>query len=680
MNTSQNDPNKPVMDEVDDLTRFLDEDFGTDEVDLFEFTSGEEESPLSQLKTIILGLDWEITDEALQDLGDEIEHIRNLEQFQHDKVSQVYAQALDKIGNYVLIQGAYAHPNSIKLLMTLFYDFEKITSSEHITGAEITALLKSDVRKFKILQYQIAQKHGSTDPGATAVATAQLPITEHKTLLDIHASILELDWEVSDESLKRMADQLAILKDQFADNRFIQIVIRGLITLNTYIDEERARAHPEAFTLLHHFFEALETLVDDKDLDEDKTQKLLVNCVNRLNNLKALITQTPQELDEDAITPVSETVEEDVLAAQESVAATSTVEKAELTAEEQVAAQRLASPLPSAEEDEYEDELDVVLPVDEGGEVAPALFDSDEEGGFAEPSEEEEAPSEELEDKLQFFFGDGEDVPEPPPEEEIADESVTEITTEVAEETLTPQRPAFAQPAAEEDEYEDKLDVVLPVDEGGEVAPALFDSEEDSGFGVSEEEAEEPSEELEEKLQFFFGSDEESFEPEAVEEAVAHKKAEDDQLAATTLKEKEDEDEVLSIAPALAGELEESGFSADEDDIEAPPEGLEEKLEFFFGEDESPEATAIEKPLAEEAPEALFEEEDDDELLLTPALAADEEEDIVETPPAVSFERIATPEDFNAAIDKLRSEFHALEHSLRDEIASLKQEIDSLRS
>ena len=806
MNTSQNDPNKPDEDTVDDLTRFLDEDFGTDEVDLFEFTSGEEESPLTQLKTIILGLDWEITDEALQDLADEIEHIRNLEQFQHDKVSQVYAQALDKIGNYLLTEGASSHPNAIKLLMTLFYDFEKITSSEHITGAEITALLKSDVRKFKILQYQIGQKHGSTDSGATAVATAELPLTEHETLLDIHAALLELDWEVTDKGLKQMADQLAVLKEQFEDNRYIQIVIRGLNTLNSYIDEERARAHPEAFTLLHHFFEALETLVDDKDLDEDKTQKVLINCVNRLNNLKALITQTPQELDDDAITPVSEADEEDELTTQESVDVSPTEEKAETTVEEQIAAQRLAATSPSTEkdEDEYEDVLDVVLPVDGSGEVAPALFDSDEEGGFAEPTEEE-APPEELEEKLQFFFGDDGDVPAPPPEQEIVAEVPEDTAETTVEEQIAAQRLAAASPSTEkdddeyedeldvvlpvdgsgevapalfdsdeeggfaepteeeeappeeleeklqfffgddegvpppppeqeivdepvadevalappeEDEYEDKLDVELPVDDSGEVAPALFDSEEESGFGASEEEAEAPPEELEENLHSFFGDDEEAFAPEAVEEAAASKKAEDDVLAATALKEKEDDDEMLSVAPALAGETDEGGLFTDEETVEPPPEGLEEKLEFFFGEDqpsepetaetetpvaeeapealfdesteietpvaeETPEAlfdedTEIETPAAEETPEALFEEDDEEELLLTPALAADE--DFLETSPVETLQTISTPEEFNTAIEKLRNEFQEREQSLLDEIASLKQEIESLRS
>jgi pilus assembly protein FimV len=654
MNTSQKDQNQPVMDEVDDLTRFLDEDFGTEEVDLFEFTSGEEHSPLTHLKTIILGLDWEITDEALQDLADEIENLRHLEQFQHDKVTQVYLQALDKIGSYVFSEGAHAHPNAIKLLMTLFYDFEKITSSDHITGSEITALLKADVRKFKILQYQIAQKHGATIPEAAAAA-AELPITDNKTLLEIHAAILELDWEVTDQSLNNLAKHLSILQDQFADNRYIQILVRGLSTLNKYIDEERARTHPESFTLLHYFFEALEALVEDKNLDEENSQKLLINCVNRLNALKNLISKTPQELDKEAIVPVPEEDEKEPFA-----------EKAE---EPVVAAPVFAPPAP--EKDEYEDELDVELPVDEAGEVAPALFESEEVSGFGDIGEEAELPSEELEEKLQFFFGDDEDVPKPPPEEEAAEEAPA------AEAPAPPA--AFAPPSGTADEYEDELDVELPVDEGGEVAPALFDSEEEGGFTFTEEKAETPSEELEEKLQFFFGEEEETFAPEAVEEAVAQKQKDEEELAAAALKLKEEEEEELSVVPALAGEQpEEDDFSAEAGDAEAPPEGLEEKLAFFFGEDEAPEPEPVAEAAAglEEIPEALFEEEEE-EFLLTPALSAVDEKDAIE-PAAQSFGAISTPEDYTAALEKMRSEFEAREQSLRDEIATLKQEIKSL--
>lgn len=698
MTTSQNDPNRPGTAEMDDLTRFLDEDFGTDEVDLFEFTSGEEDSPLTQLKTIVLGLDWEITDEALQDLSDEIEHLRHLEQFEHDKVSQVYLQALDKIGNYILSEGAHAHQNSIKLLLTLFYDFEKITSSEIITGAEITALLKADVRKFKILQYQIAQKHGATVPEATAAA-AELPLTDHKTLLEIHAAILELDWDVNDESLGKLGEQLELLKDQFTDNKYIQIIIRGLITLNSYIDEERARTHPEAFSLLHHFFEALETLVDDKELDEERSQKLLINCVNRLNTLKSLITQTPQELDQEAITPVAE----------EEVVEVSTEARKEEVSEEpaseavpEVKAEAPAFSTPAPKEDEYEDELDVELPVDETGEVAPALSDSEEEELTVADEEEAEAPPEELAEKLDFFFG-GDEAPAPPPEEEFVEETAEEalqepeITTEegptaeavtdVEEETAPePEPQAFAPtPPPVVEEEEDVLDVELPVDETGEVAPALSDSEEEGGFGKREEEAEAPPEELEEKLQFFFGEDEESFEPEAVEDAVAKKKEVDEELAAAELKEAEEKEEELSVAPALSGEPDEAGFAIDEEEGEAPPEELEDKLEFFFGDKEEPAAEEAEEAVeesvvTEEAPESLFEDEDEEEVLLTSELQ--DEEEVVAPPPAedVIVAEASTPEELQAAMEKMRSEFQEREQALQDEITSLKAEIESLRS
>lgn len=667
MTTSQHDPKSPGAGEVDDLTRFLDEDFGTAEVDLFEFTSGEEESPLTQLKTIVLGLDWEITDETLQDLSDEIEHLRHLEQFEHDKVTQVYLQALDKIGNYILSEGAYAHPNSIKLLLSLFYDFEKIISSEVITGAEITALLKADVRKFKILQYQIAQKHGATVPEATAAA-AELPLTDHETLLDIHAAILELDWEVTDEGLGRLSEQLDILKNQFSDNRYIQIIIQGLSTLNNYIDEERARTHPESFSLLHHFFEALETLVDDKNLDEEKSQKLLINCVNRLNTLKSLITQTPQVLDEEAI---SEVAEEEIDEVVEEKAAEEPIAETAPEAEETV-----AFTAPAPEEDEYEDELDVVLPTDETGEVAPALIGSEEETSTIATEEETEAPPEELAEKLDFFFG-GDEAPEPPPEEEAAVAEAEKTATEEPVAELPPESEvedvAVTSPATEEDEYEDELDVELPVDEAGEVAPALSDSPEEGGFsGV--EEVESPPEELEEKLQFFFGEEEESFEPEAVEEAVEQKKAEEEELAAAELKEVEEKEEELSVTPALSGEPEEAGFAADSAEVEAPPDGLEEKLEFFFGDGKAPEPEAevpveeVAPAAEEEAPEALF--EDEEEVLLTPELAADEHESTIE----------ATSEDYIVTMERMRTDFQKREQSLMDEITSLKAEIESLKS
>lgn len=660
------------MDEVDDLTRFLDEDFATQDVDLFEFTS-EEDSPLTQLKSIILSLDWEITDEILQDLTDEIDNLRHLDLFENDKVSQVYLQGLNKIGLYIQSEGAHAHPNSIKLLLTLYYDFEKILSSEHITGAEITALLKADVRKFKILQHQIAQKHGVTAVTAGEVATTPLPLTEHKDLLGVQAAILELDWEVTDQGLKHLAEQLDILKNKFAEDRYIKIIIQGLHTLNSYIDEERARAHPETFSLLHTFYDALETLVDDGDLDNEKRQEILVDSINRLNNLKNLIAQTyaTEDLAPEAISPVTEA---EALPEEElSLDAEHEAMGEELVAESMADELDIEMPGPSAvptepapgildvaeAEDEEDEEYEAPAGEEEGGEIAPALSDSLEEGGFGGTGELE-APPDELEEKLDFFFGSE--------KEEFEPEAIEEAAAKRAE---------AEEAAAVEPE---------PAEAEEEIAPALAGSVEDSGFGAEEAELEAPPEELAEKLESFFGADEEAptaeavtptevtTEPEGEEEPLAALAAEEDEEPLAALTGEEEVEEV--IAPALGDFGEEAGFGAPGTDLEAPPEELAEKLDFFFGGDE-------EKPPVEEIP---AEGPPEEEVLLTPALEepapqeAPSFEEPVEAAPSGPASVVTTREEYQAALDKMQASYRELENALREEIATLRQEVETLRA
>ena len=246
------------IDEFEDLTLFANESFDTGDVDLFEFTS-EESSALTRLKSTILSLDWEITDEILQELADEVANLESV--YAGDKVAEVYLQGLDKIGSYIRSKGAYAHPNSIKLLLTFFYDFEKAVSSPNISGEEITRILKADIRKFKILQYQIAlgEKDQTKEPVLEISAAVPAPVDsggDHRKLLK--AAILSLDWEVTEESLAQYTASLVGFRAQVADNRLALVLVQGLQVLGEYIGEQRAGAHPEAFALLHSFAEALE--------------------------------------------------------------------------------------------------------------------------------------------------------------------------------------------------------------------------------------------------------------------------------------------------------------------------------------------------------------------------------------------------------------------------------------
>ena len=671
------------LENVEDLTLFADESFDTDDVDLFEFT-GDSDSPLTRLKSIILSLDWEISDEILQELIDEIDNLQQV--WQGDKVAQVYLQGLHKIGNYLRAEGAYSHPNAIKLLLSFFYNFEKIISSEAITGDAITSLLKADIRKFKILQYQINQKtsiaHIATEEssnGDLAISgeesVAEIPECEPLTCLK--ATILGLEWEVTDKGLDQFNSQIADIREHFMKNKSAQVLIQGLQALGGYITDERADAHPEAFSMLHSFYEGLELLLDEKNIDEEEKQNVLIDRVNRLNALKAVIAETKKQkeasgseeiieeivapitpeghmdlpetetnrgqetlealadveapaesglddlLDPSAITPVEDKIADDFIE-QELLVGGAIAGAAALSGEEDEIDLLEEEPI---EEEKFEEELDLFFTDEE-----ESIFDA--AAGENEPKTDDNFEDLELtfaEEEFDLDFSDG-DV-------ELPDETESDQTEEVdeefdqlfVEEDDTGLQPALADageeggfneteiastlPEVPSDEIDDKLDAFFGLDEEEEepaaalesvqdetVVPALADTDEEGGFSEDETVAamaEEPNAEIDDKLDAFFGLDDEEEEPAAALESV--------------------KDE--TVAPALADAEEEGGFNEDETVAtltEEPSAEIEDKLDAFFGLENAEET--------EEQPAAVEQHDEYDELNIAPALADAEEE------------------------------------------------------
>jgi len=674
------------LENVEDLTLFADESFDNDDVDLFEFT-GDSDSPLTRLKSIILSLDWEISDEILQELIDEIDNLQQV--WQGDKVAQVYLQGLHKIGNYLRAEGAYSHPNAIKLLLSFFYNFEKIISSETITGDSITSLLKADIRKFKILQYQINQKtsisHIATEEGSSGElaisgeeSVAEIPECEPLTCLK--ATILGLEWEVTDKGLNQFNSQIADIREHFMKNKSAQVLIQGLQALGGYITDERADAHPQAFSMLHSFYEGLELLLDEKNIDEEEKQNVLIDRVNRLNALKAVIAETKKQkeasdseeiiddivapiapegkkdlsgteinrgqktqealadidapaepglddlLDPSAITPVEDKIADNFIE-QELLVGGAIAGAAALSGDEDEIDLLEEEPI---EEEKFEEELDLFFTDEE-----ESIFDttaSENEPKTNDNFEDLELTFDEDEFDLDFSDGDIELTDDAGSEKaEEIDEEFDQLFVEEDESGLQPALAgaeelggfneteiASTLPEVPSDEIDDKLDAFFGLDEeetelepvlesmqDEAVAPALADTEEQGGFDEDEAVAtlaEEPNAEIEDKLDAFFGLDEE----EDKESAPA---------------EHENVNDEIAIAPALVDAEEESGFNEDEAVATLPEEPsaeIEDKLDAFFGVDDAEET--------EEQPTAVEQQEGYDELNIAPALADAEEE------------------------------------------------------
>lgn len=686
MKKSQHDHISSI-DEFEDLTLFANESFDTQDVDLFEFTS-EESSPLTRLKSIILSLDWEINDDILQELDDELDNLQSM--WQSDKVAEVYLQGLSKIGNYIRTKGAYAHPNSIKLLLTFFYNFEKIISSEQITGEQITQLLKGDVRKFKILQYQINQSE--TEPlaaaeiqikPAEAIETSTSTPPEPDASKQLKAAILSLDWEVTDESLRQFNEKIAAFHHNVTDNKPALVLMQGLQALGDYIADERAEAHPEAFILLHSFSEALEQIqqTGDQQLDQSTIQNLLVDRINRLNNLKLLITSPSDEntdnhridevfdemnapaseeltpaliLPSDAESRIGIASPTEDLGFEQPLSVSATDESTD-SFEAEIDSLFAMDSLPAMEsaDVQYPDEVlppDAIQPVvDELADdfieshlsskrgLMPALSDADETAGFDENAEPFDLPTQsDLAEQLDFLFTESEAEGESAITFSALDSSELEMVIDEGDEPIA----ALADLDQEKIEQDD-VEIAL----SGAEEP-VFQRELEI-----ESETDPNSLEIQNKLDSFFDLDDEPVETVTTPQAAV------EEIEQSIFFNEED-----SVQSALADSEEERGFSEEAEVATlsfTPMDEIEEKLDFFFGADTDEEPVAEEPfhettPLdsLEEALELTFGEPETTEPDIAPALAGfTSEEPVAEETITITTGKDEPDEELAGALD-----------------------------
>ena len=104
-------------------------------------------SPIKGLKSIILYLEWEINESVLSKLDDEC---RLLEQkISEDHAVPGFLRIIRFLGRYLRVRAAEIDYRSIKLLISIYDDFERIMLSRDISADEKHSILLADIEMFK---------------------------------------------------------------------------------------------------------------------------------------------------------------------------------------------------------------------------------------------------------------------------------------------------------------------------------------------------------------------------------------------------------------------------------------------------------------------------------------------------------------------------------------------------
>jgi pilus assembly protein FimV len=321
----------------DDLTSGItdyDEDFDSGDVDLFDYVD-DEDSPLARLKSLILSIEWEITDTILRQFNDELQDLKGV--WAGDKVNLIYLQALEKIGKYIYKEKASAHPNAIKLLLTFYTNLEKINSDDEIPANEKKSLLRKDIERFEKLKKQIASitpqaavatpeverevPPPSPSPKSVVSPTREPAMADFQeeadeqpdahSLINLKALVYGIDWEITEHDLNSLSKEVKRLEKQFAGSKVKKIFLQGIGSLGAYINLKRSDSHADAFKLLHSFFMGLETVVRD-NLSGKAEKDVLLPEVEKFNVFKAAIAQSvsPQAIAAGSANVVEEYIEE----------------------------------------------------------------------------------------------------------------------------------------------------------------------------------------------------------------------------------------------------------------------------------------------------------------------------------------------------------------------------------
>ena len=164
-----------------ELDNRLDDIFGENDIQLPDAPDDnpKEQYPLAELKNLILSIDWEITDEVLDNL---LQQLKDLQvTYEHDKIVATFLQILKSLGNYIRTHRAKAHPKTFKILNSVFCSLDEIVLSGDMTETAKKKILRAEMSKYKELRTQIAtSKAAAAKDKAGPVATQKTEIKDKK--------------------------------------------------------------------------------------------------------------------------------------------------------------------------------------------------------------------------------------------------------------------------------------------------------------------------------------------------------------------------------------------------------------------------------------------------------------------------------------------------------------------
>jgi len=140
-----------------ELESRLDDLFREDDApEMVETEPQPEEYPLSELKNLVLSIDWEITDKVLADFLTQVKSLKA--QYHDDKIVLMFLQILGSLGEYIKTNRGKAHPKTFKILNSVFARLDAVVRTGGMSDTEKKKNLQTAMQRYKMLREEISKE------------------------------------------------------------------------------------------------------------------------------------------------------------------------------------------------------------------------------------------------------------------------------------------------------------------------------------------------------------------------------------------------------------------------------------------------------------------------------------------------------------------------------------------
>lgn len=207
---------------------------------------------IKELKAAILAIEWEITDEAMDNLAQAIKPLQ--ERWVGQKPLLVCLQVIGTLGQYIKKARERAHQDAIKLLHSVFATLEKVVIDPDLTAALKVALVRGEVAKYNALKEGISRPRKGQPPAPTPPPEAAPETTVQGGGGTTMRTLMDQKEDTAVDGAFNTLFQGMVEGDRQAAPPPMPSAVQGADAKEIRLDRVDDEVFPEADSLLDDFF------------------------------------------------------------------------------------------------------------------------------------------------------------------------------------------------------------------------------------------------------------------------------------------------------------------------------------------------------------------------------------------------------------------------------------------